>query len=40
MHVHLFAHVMDRMLTVAIEDYKQYHLEFHEMFLNCKYSIS
>ncbi len=40
MRVHLFAPVMDRMLIVVIEDYKQSHLEYHEMFLNCKYSIN
>jgi len=29
---------MVQMLIVVIEDYKQSHLEYHEMFLNCKYS--
>lgn len=37
-HVQLFVHVMDRMLTVAIEDFKQYHLGYHDMFSNCKSS--
>lgn len=40
MHVHLFVPVMDRMLIAVIEDYKQSRLEYHEMFLNCKYSIN